>query len=158
MGVRATFVAVMKGLLVPMLPTIPLLGLLIWASLNRGFRPLQALADELRLRSADDISPIESEMLPSEIRPLVASLNNLFGKVGRLCIMSGLSPRSPHTKLHTPLAGLRTQAQIAMAAREERTREMALSQILFAVDRATRLVRQLLAIARLELKIEYFHK
>ena len=63
--------------------------------------------------------------------------------------MSGLSPRSPHTKLHTPLAGLRTQAQIAMAAREERTREMALSQILFAVDRATRLVRQLLAIARL---------
>ena len=53
-------------------------------------------------------------------------------------------------ELRTPLAGLRTQAQIAMAAADRRTREAALRQIVIAVDRTTRMVRQLLAMAKLD--------
>src|SRR5262249_1906524 len=53
-------------------------------------------------------------------------------------------------ELRTPLAGLRTQVQIAMTAPDQNIRQTALSQILFAVDRTTRLVRQLLTIARLD--------
>jgi len=52
--------------------------------------------------------------------------------------------------LRTPLAGLKTQAQIALAAHDAPTREGALRQILVSVDRTTRLVRQLLALAKLE--------
>ena len=61
LGLRAHLVEeIIKGLLAPLLLTIPLLGLLIWASLNRGLRPLQALARELGRRNADDMSPVET--------------------------------------------------------------------------------------------------
>ena len=53
-------------------------------------------------------------------------------------------------ELRTPLAGLRTQAQIAMVAKDSAIRDAALRQIIFAVDRTTRMVRQLLAMAKLD--------
>jgi two-component system sensor histidine kinase QseC len=151
LGLREAFVTdIMKGLAAPMLLTIPLLALLIWASLNRGLRPLQALARDLKRRNADDMTPVETGNIPAEIRPMVVSLNNLFGKVrDALRHERDMTAFAAH-ELRTPLAGLRTQAQIAMTAPDQGTREAALRQILFSVDRTTRLVRQLLAIAKLD--------
>jgi two-component system, OmpR family, sensor histidine kinase QseC len=151
LGLRDHFVAeIMKGILAPMALTVPLLGFLIWASLNRGLRPLRGLAEELAHRSADDMRPIETGRIPTEIRPVIGSLNSLFARVqDALRHERDLTAFAAH-ELRTPLAGLRTQAQIAMAARDEATRTTALRQILVGVDRTTRLVRQLLAIAKLD--------
>lgn len=151
LGLRDHFVAeIMKGILAPMALTVPLLGFLIWASLNRGLRPLRGLAEELARRSADDMRPVETGKIPTEIRPVIDSLNSLFARVqDALRHERDLTAFAAH-ELRTPLAGLRTQAQVAMAARDETTRATALRQILVGVDRTTRLVRQLLAIAKLD--------
>ncbi|MEH2594989.1 two-component system sensor histidine kinase QseC [Bradyrhizobium sp. AZCC 1577] len=151
LGLREAFVTdIMKGLAAPMLLTVPLLALLIWASLNRGLRPLQALARDLKCRNADDMTPVEAGNVPAEIWPMVVSLNNLFGKVrDALRHERDMTAFAAH-ELRTPLAGLRTQAQIAMTAPDQGTREAALRQILFSVDRTARLVRQLLAIVKLD--------
>ena len=150
-GLRDHFVAeILKGILTPMGLVVPLLGFLIWASLNRGLRPLQGLAEELTRRSADDMRPIETGGVPTEIQPVIGSLNALFARVkDALRHERDLTAFAAH-ELRTPLAGLRTQAQIAMAAPDEATRSAALRQILVGVDRTTRLVRQLLAIAKLD--------
>ena len=151
LGLRAHLVGeIIKGLLAPLLLAIPLLGLLIWASLNRGLRPLQALARELLSRNADDMRPVETGAIPAEIRPVVASLNHLFAKVrDAMRHERELTAFAAH-ELRTPLAGLRTQAQIAMVASDGAVREAALRQIVVAVDRTTRMVRQLLAMAKLD--------
>lgn len=151
LGLRDHFVAeIIKGILAPMALTVPLLGFLIWASLSRGLRPLRGLAEELARRSADDMSPVETGRIPTEIRPVIGSLNSLFAKVqDALRHERDITAFAAH-ELRTPLAGLRTQAQIAMAARDETTRAAALRQIIVAVDRTGRLVRQLLAIAKLD--------
>ena len=117
LGLRSHLVGeIIKGLLAPLLLAIPLLGLLIWASLSRGLRPLQALARELGRRNADDMSPVETGTIPAEIRPVVASLNHLFRKVrDAMQHERELTAFAAH-ELRTPLAGLRTQAQIAMVA------------------------------------------
>jgi two-component system, OmpR family, sensor histidine kinase QseC len=150
-GLRDHFVAeIMKGVLAPLALTVPLLGFLIWASLNRGLRPLRGLADELSRRNADDMSPVETGTMPDEIRPVIGSLNALFTRVeDALRHERAITAFAAH-ELRTPLAGLRTQAQVAIAARDEATRSTALRQILVGVDRTTRLVRQLLAIAKLD--------
>jgi two-component system, OmpR family, sensor histidine kinase QseC len=150
-GLRDHFVAeIMKGVLAPLALTVPLLGFLIWASLNRGVRPLRGLADELSRRNADDMSPVETGTMPDEIRPVIGSLNALFTRVeDALRHERAITAFAAH-ELRTPLAGLRTQAQVAIAARDEATRSTALRQILVGVDRTTRLVRQLLAIAKLD--------
>jgi two-component system sensor histidine kinase QseC len=141
---------IIKGLLAPLLLTIPLLGLLIWASLNGGLRPLQALARELGRRGADDMSPVEAGKIPTEIRPVVTALNNLFLKVRDAMRREREITAFAAHELRTPLAGLRTQAQIAMVAGDRAVRDAALRQIVVAVDRTTRMVRQLLAMAKLD--------
>src|SRR5258707_11758657 len=125
-------------------------GFLIWPSLNRGLRPLRSMAFELQGRNADDMSPIESDRVLSEIRPVVASLNGLFSKVESARQHEREITAFAAHELRTPLAGLRTQAQIAIATTDSTARDTALSQILVAVDRTTRLVRQLLSIAKLD--------
>jgi two-component system sensor histidine kinase QseC len=111
---------------------------------------LRGLAEELAHRSADDMRPVETGRIPTEIRPVIGSLNSLFARVqDALRHERDLTAFAAH-ELRTPLAGLRTQAQIAMAAPDETTRTTALRQILVGVDRTTRLVRQLLAIAKLD--------
>ncbi|MCK1741295.1 sensor histidine kinase N-terminal domain-containing protein [Bradyrhizobium sp. 139] len=151
LGLREAFVTdIIKGLAGPMLLTIPLLALLIWVSLNRGLGPIQILAEDLKRRDADDMTPLLTTGVPTEIQPMVASLNNLFGRVDHaLRHERDITAFAAH-ELRTPLAGLRTQAQIAMTTTESGVRDAALRQILFSVDRTTRLVRQLLTIARLD--------
>jgi len=82
LGIRKQLVAdLIKGLLAPTVLIIPLIGFLIWASLNRGLRPYVRWPVELQGRNADDMSPIEPGKVPTEIRPVVRSLNGLFSKV-----------------------------------------------------------------------------
>lgn len=151
LGIREHLVTdIIKGLLAPTLLILPLLGLLIWSSLNRGLQPLRALAGELQSRGPDDMSPVQAGRAPSEILPTVAALNQLFEKVESARLHEREITAFAAHELRTPLAGLRTQTQIAIGASDAATREVALRQILVAVDRTTRLVRQLLAMASLD--------
>jgi len=138
------------GLLAPMGLIVPLLGLLIWASLGRGLRPLSAVAGDIAARDAEDMRPVALSRAPEEIRPLIAALNGLFGKVEAARRHEREVTAFAAHELRTPLAGLRTQAQVALAAGDGPTRDGALRQILVSVDRTARLVRQLLTLAKLE--------
>jgi two-component system sensor histidine kinase QseC len=151
LGMRDGLVAdLIKGLVLPALLILPLLAALIWISLGRGLRPLNAMAGELRGRGADDLSLIETRRAPAEVQPLIAALNGLFAKVEAARRHErDLTAFAAH-ELRTPLAGLKTQAQIALSVADPAIREGALRQILISVDRTSRLVRQLLAIARLD--------
>ncbi|MDP3828667.1 MAG: sensor histidine kinase N-terminal domain-containing protein, partial [Polaromonas sp.] len=51
-----------------------------WA-VNRALRPLLALKDAVERRSPRDLSAIDPQSTPGEVRPLVASLNRLFALV-----------------------------------------------------------------------------
>lgn len=151
LGLRERLVGdLVKGLLWPALLMIPLLGLLIWLSLNRGFRPLAWITHDIAHRKADDMRPVNVTTTPSEVRPLTDALNQLFAKVELARRHErDLTAFAAH-ELRTPLAGLKAQAQVAIAADDPTVMKHALRQILVSVDRTSRLVRQLLTIARLD--------
>lgn len=138
------------GLMAPALLIVPLLGSLIWGSLGRGLKPLNAIASDIAARDGEDMRPIAAGGAPSEVHPLIAALNALFGKVESARRHEREVTAFAAHELRTPLAGLKTQAQVALAAGDAATREAALRQILVSVDRTARLVRQLLALAQLE--------
>lgn len=81
---------------------------------------------------------------------MVEALNSLFGKVVAAREHERSFTAFAAHELRTPLAGLRTQVQVALAAKDPQTREGALKQTLVAVDRTSRLVRQLLAMSALD--------
>lgn len=142
------------GLVGPALLAVPLLGLMIWASLGRGLAPLRRIAGDIAARNGDDVSPVAGVGAPDEVRPLVDALNGLFAKVEAARRHEKEMTAFAAHELRTPLAGLKTQAQVALAAKDTPTRDGALRQIIASVDRASRLVRQLLSLARLEAQSE----
>ena len=151
LGLRTRLVAgLIEGLVAPALFILPLLGVLIWMSIGRGLSPLSALAKELQSRDADDMRPISAGDAPQEVRPVAEALNGLFAKVEKARRHEREVTAFAAHELRTPLAGLKTHAQVAIAAADPELKERALRQILTSVDRTARLVRQLLALAKLE--------
>lgn len=141
---------VIKGLLLPAVLILPILAGLIWFSVGRGLRPLNRIEGELASREASDLHPIEDDQTASEITPVLRSLNGLFSRVASARERERNFTAFAAHELRTPLAGLKTQAQVALASNDNVIREQALGQIVVGVDRTTRLVRQLLDIAALE--------
>ncbi|MFC0387649.1 ATP-binding protein [Muricoccus vinaceus] len=141
---------VILGLIVPVALVLPLLAVLIWLCVGRGLAPLSRLASVLGRRRADDVAPVLIDQGASEIRPVAEALNGLLARVADARERERQFTSFASHELRTPLAGLRTQAQVALAARDEAMRHQALRQILVSVDRTSRLVRQLLDLSQLE--------
>lgn len=141
---------VMTGTLLPMTVVLPIAGLLTWLSVQRGMRPLDRMAGLLGQRQAADLRPVDLPDAPGELRPALDAINGLFGRVaGAREREKSFTAFAAH-ELKTPLAGLKTQAQIALASDDPEIRRHALEQIAGGVDRSSRLVRQLLDLAAVD--------
>lgn len=132
------------GLIAPAILILPLLAGLIWLSLRRGLQPLDQLARALQKRTASDLSALHDDRPAAELKPMIAALNGLFSRVEATRERERSFTAFAAHELKTPLAGLKTQAQIALKAPDLATRERALHQITGGVDRTDRMVRQLL--------------
>ncbi|KPF64183.1 hypothetical protein IP69_18485 [Bosea sp. AAP35] len=137
------------GLVAPTLLMLPLFAGLIWLAVGRGLAPLRQVAADLQARPADDLGPVQPEVV-DEIRPVTDALNGLFSRLDTARAQERAFTAFAAHELRTPLAGIRTQAQIAQAAETPEMRSSALEKIIRGVDRTARLVSQLLALARLE--------
>jgi len=121
---------------------------LVWLGVNRGLRVLDPLARELRLRHAGDLSPLKAEDVPLEVQPLVATIDALLGRVDRMLAQQQRFIADAAHQLRTPLAGLRLQAERALAdPRPESVRE-ALAHVERLSAGTARAAGQLLALAR----------
>ena len=136
--------------LLPDLIGLPLLALLIWFAVGWGLRPLARMAQLLKRRAPDNLAPLLLAPLPQELEPVAASLNRLLQQVNQLIEREKRFIADAAHELRTPLAVLRIHAQNALQAASEDERERALEQLIAGVDRTTRVVTQLLTLARLE--------
>ena len=143
--------AVLRGMLWPLLMALPLLALGLWWGVHRGMSPLRELGRQLRARSAAELQPLQLPAAPLEMQPLLEALNTLFARIQALMESERRFTADAAHELRTPIAAIRTQAQVALAAGDdEASRTHALQATLAGCDRASRLVEQLLTLARLE--------
>jgi two-component system sensor histidine kinase QseC len=136
--------------LLPILLTLPLLAVIIWTGVGRGLGPLKKVAAEIAQRSPSQLEPLTVRDTPEEIRPLALSLNRLLERLDEALESERRFTANAAHELRTPLAGLKTQAQVALRATDEPQRMQMLAKIVDGVDRATHLVGQLLTLARLD--------
>ena len=134
----------------PALITFPLLALVAWVAVGSGLAPLRQLANQMRHRSPESMAPVSMERTPDEVKPLVSALNRLLVRLGATLERERRFTADASHELRTPLASLKVQAQVARRTDDPDTRQRALGQIVEGVDRAHRLVEQLLTIARLD--------
>jgi two-component system, OmpR family, sensor histidine kinase QseC len=142
--------SIAKDLLFPALLGIPLAGVLIWFAVTHGLRPLNSFARELEQRPPDSIEPILAVGVPQELSPLLNALNRLFDRVGRAFEMERRFTADAAHELRSPLAALKTHVQVALGATSEAEKNRSLHQAVSGVDRASRLIEQLLTLARVD--------
>jgi two-component system sensor histidine kinase QseC len=147
---REIAAGVASNLLAPLLVALPVLGLFVWLSIGRTLSPLRVLGRQVEERKPEDLRTFAVEDAPAEVAPLVRGLNALFERVGRLIENERRFTADAAHELRTPLAALKTHAQVARAAAEDGERQRALDSVIAGCDRAARLVEQLLTLARLD--------
>jgi two-component system, OmpR family, sensor kinase len=136
--------------LAPVLLMLPLLALLVWRTVGRALVPLERLARAVEARTPAALDRIAEAGVPEEVVPLVRSLNALLERLGTALSAQRAFVADAAHELRTPLAALTLQAQLVGRARAESERTEALAQLRAGLERATRVVEQLLTLARAE--------
>ncbi|SCC95662.1 putative two-component sensor kinase [Thiomonas sp. X19] len=141
---------IVRGVILPQFVIVPISILLVWFGLGQGIIPLNELQARIRRRQPDDLSPIDQREAPEEITPLVDSINGLLGRLEQSILTQKRFIADAAHQLKTPLAGLRMQAELAARQTDPQELRASLRQISLSVVRTTRLVNQLLLLARAE--------
>jgi two-component system OmpR family sensor kinase len=136
--------------LVPVLAAIPLLLLLIWALVGRELRPLESIAAAIRRRMPASLEPLPERGLPQEVKPMVAELNALLGRLRAAMEAQRRFTADAAHELRSPLAALQLQVGLAERAATPQERREALDSLAAGVRRGARLVQQLLALEQVE--------
>ncbi|MGB7398819.1 sensor histidine kinase [Castellaniella sp.] len=141
---------ILTGMLTPQLIILPLAAMLAGLGLTQGLEPLSLLQEHMRRRKPSDLSPIRDDLAPAEIVPLIAAMNNVLHRLSASIESQRRFVANAAHQLKTPLAGIRTQCEIALREHEPDRMRASLSQLITGSQRATRLVNQLLLLARAE--------
>ena len=141
---------IIKGVILPEFIILPIALALVWFALSRGLSPLAELQQRIRARRPDDLSPIESGHVPEEISPLVRSLNDMLERLSQSIQMQKRFIADAAHQMKTPLAGMRMQSELALRQTSQDEVHRSLEQLSKSSESATRLVNQLLALARAE--------
>jgi two-component system, OmpR family, sensor histidine kinase TctE len=145
---------IIKGVLLPQYVILPVAVLLVWFALARGIAPLSQLQQRIQRRQSHDLSPIEQHDVPEEVAPLVSAINDLLTRLDQSMSTQKHFLADAAHQLKTPLAGLRTQAELAQReidnGGDAQSVKRSLQQIARSSQRAAHMVNQLLAMARAE--------
>ena len=141
---------IIKGVILPEFIILPVALALVWFALARGLAPLAQLQQRVRARRPDDLSPIDSGQVPEEISPLVRSLNDMLARLSQTIQMQKRFIADAAHQMKTPLAGMRMQSELALRQTSQAEIHRSLEQLAKSSKAATRLVNQLLTLARAE--------
>jgi two-component system, OmpR family, sensor histidine kinase QseC len=126
-----------------------LLGLLAWM-IGHATRSLRDSAAQLAERTPRDLRPIEVTAPPQEVMPLVGAINALFERFDKALEAERRFTSAAAHELRTPLAAVKVHAQVAQLTRTAAERKEAMGRLLLAIDRAARMIDQLLTLSRLD--------
>ena len=138
------------SVLMPMLILIPLLAVLVAWVLKRGLAPLHETSHRVSDRDASRLDPLPTDNVPQELLPLIEQINALLARLeGALDAQRRFLADAAH-ELRSPVAALALQVQLAERAHSAAARATAFEELARGVERARRLVQQLMDFARLE--------
>lgn len=141
---------ILVGVVVPEALLVAVAGILVWAGVLHGLAPLERLRRTLATRPHGDRSPVGVEGVPGEVRPLLEAINTLVARLdSALTVQSRFISDAAH-ELKTPITVLRTQLELALREGDPARMREALEKSGAGLERLSRVVSQLLSLARNE--------
>lgn len=127
---------------------ILLFAWLVVRGVRAGLMSVNRLSDEIRLRSIDDMQPLDVAGVPTEIRPLITHTNDLLARLDDAIVAQRRFVGHAAHQLRTPLAGLKLESELMLARPLPDDVRVRAERIKAASDRMIRLGQQLLVLAR----------
>lgn len=138
------------GVILPQLLLIAIAGGVLWAGVARGLAPLRALQQAVAARSHLDLSPVEVAHVPGEVHPLLSAVNDLMARLDTILTYQSRFIADAAHQLRTPVAGLKAHIEVALREEDPVQAKQSLAHLYTGVERMSRLVAQLLSLARNE--------
>ena len=146
---RDRAVSMALRILIPIMAAIPLFALLTFLIVGEGLKPLGEIAAAIRRRAPNSLEPLPAAKLPEEVRPMVSELNGLLERLREAIETQKRFTADAAHELRSPLTALQMQTQLVERARSQGELRDALEQLKAGARRASRLVEQMLTMARL---------
>lgn len=140
--------------IVPVLLLGPLLMLAVWWIISLSLAPVERMRRQVAGRAAEDLAPLPEQGVPREVLPLVRELNLLFGRVQAAFDSQRHFVADAAHELRSPLAALQLQVQALRGLPPGEEQARAVARLQEGVERATRVLAQLLELARAEAEAE----
>ena len=141
---------ILIGVILPQLLLIAIVGVVLWAGVARGLAPLRALQEAVAARSHLDLSPVAVAHVPGEVHPLLSAVNDLMARLDAILTYQSRFIADAAHQLRTPVAGLKAHIEVALREEDPAQAKQSLAHLYTAVERMSRLVAQLLSLARNE--------
>lgn len=136
--------------MLPIVAIVPIGGALIWLLLGYGLAPLRSIAKEVESRDPGVLLPLRLTDRPSEIAPLVRSLNDLLGRLDRALKVEREFIADASHELRSPVTALQLQVELLETTRDDSGRAELITDIKQGISRVVRLIEQILTMARLD--------
>jgi two-component system sensor histidine kinase TctE len=142
--------AIMIGVILPQLLLIVIAGVALWAGVARGLAPLSHLQHAIAARSHLDLSAVRVPGVPGEVQPLIVAINDLMARLDEILAYQSRFIADAAHQLRTPVAGLKAHIEVALREEDPAQAKQSVAHLYTGVERMSRLVAQLLSLARNE--------
>ena len=133
---------------VPITVMVLLLLFMVWWVVTSALAPVSRVQQQIATREADSLDEVDTRGLPNEVRPLVEEINLLLRRMRQAFAAQKNFVADAAHELRSPLAALKLQVEQLRRSATEKDRELATQRLGSGIERATRLVEQLLVLAR----------
>lgn len=142
--------SILGDTLLPLSILVLLMSVIVWTGIRAGLAPLARLRREVERRAPGDLTPLKLDLAPAELRSLAGALNDLLTSVRHHVGAQQRFIGDAAHQLRTPLAGLKSQARLALEANTDPAQRARLELVHQSASRSAHLVAQLLTLARTE--------
>lgn len=141
---------ILMDTLLPLSALILLMTMIVWVGTGAGLAPLLRLRRQVEGRSPADLTPLRVEAAPQELHSLVQALNDLLASVRQSVDAQKRFIADAAHQLRTPLAGLKSQTELALGATDDPAVVARLQLVHQSATRGAHLINRLLMLARAE--------
>ena len=122
----------------------------IFVIVQLALRPLYDIRRAIAVKDLRKLEPIAVKTAPPEVIPLLNQLNILFQKFSKVLAREKRFAGDAAHELKTPLAALKTQAEVALNLNDIDEIKQKIANIISGADRYFYIIDQLLILSRLE--------
>jgi two-component system sensor histidine kinase TctE len=141
---------ILVDMLLPMSSLVLLMTLIVWLGIRAGLSPLARLRQQVEGRAPTDLAPLQLASAPRELWSLATAINTLLAAVQNTVATQKRFIGDAAHQLRTPLAGLKSQTEIALQSTNDPELHARLQRVHDSATRSAHLVNQLLTRARAE--------